>query len=100
MSGKPLNRLQAKKRIVEILSRHPDNLIISSHAFRRGGQREITTQDVVNVLKSPSAQIFDEPYLEGESWRYKVETRKIVIIVAFDEPKQVIVVTVIRRETQ
>jgi len=49
------------------------------------GNDSLTDVDVVNVLRAGAVR---EPESENRSWRYQVETSRIVVVVCFDpEPE-------------
>ena len=62
----------------------------SRHALRELGKDDLTTVDAVNVLRggivSPGA-------LERGTWRYRVRTARLVVVVAFRSETELIVVT-------
>lgn len=92
-----LDRNQARKRITYIINNTPELLRFSRHALEELKKDKLTTVDVLNVMKSPDAHIVDEPELENGSYRYRLGTKKIMVVVAFDSPKSLIVVTAWRK---
>lgn len=92
-----LDRNQARKKIAYIVHHYPGLVRYSRHALEELKKDRLTTVDVVNVMKSPDAQIIDEPELEYGSYRYRLGTRKIMVVVAFDSPKSLVVVTAWRK---
>lgn len=50
--------------------------------------------DVTSKLSLAQAgKIYTDPELENGSYRYRVETKKIIVIVAFMQPNHIIVVS-------
>lgn len=94
---KRLDRNRARKQIAYIIHHYPVLVRFSRHALEELKKDGLTTVDVMNVMKSPDAQIVDEPELEHSSYRYRLGTRKIVVVVAFDSPKSLVVVTAWRK---
>lgn len=94
---KRLDRNQARKQIAYIVHYNPGFVRFSRHALEELKKDRLTTVDVMNVMKSPDAQIMDEPELEHGSYRYRLGTQKIMVVVAFDSPKSLVVVTAWRK---
>lgn len=94
---KKLDRNQARKRIACIVNNTPELLRFSRHALEELKSDKLTTVDVLNVMKSSDAQIVDEPEFENGSYRYRLGTKKIMVVVAFDSPKSLVVVTAWRK---
>lgn len=64
----------------------------SRHAREQLITRGLDDQDVVNVLRAGWAENGE---FENGSWRYKVRTSRIVVVVTFldDDPAEVLIVT-------
>lgn len=77
-----LDRNQAIKKVKEILNK-PTSPIFSKHALQELAADDLTIVDANNVLKSGDARILMEGELIKGSYRYRVETSKITIVVAF-----------------
>lgn len=88
-----LDKTQARKLVLKILNRTPEKVRFSWHALKELTNDNLTTGDALNVLKSADARIIHEPDFENGSYRYRIGTRKIVIVVAFDSPESFVVVT-------
>lgn len=56
-----LDRNQSRKRIAYIVHHSPGQVRFSRHALEELRKDRLTTVDVMNVMKSPDAQIVDEP---------------------------------------
>ena len=78
-----LNRQEARKLISKIVNQHPENIRFSSHAIRELLVDELMTTDALNVLKSSDAKIHQDGEFENGSFRYRVETTNLLIVVAF-----------------
>ena len=78
-----LDKTQARKTIAEIVVRFAHNVHFSRHALDEMAKDGLTTVDVWNVLKSGDARIIDEGELEKGSFRYRLETSFIMVVVAF-----------------
>lgn len=92
-----LDKTQARKRILEIANRYPANIIYSKHALKELKKDNLTISDVLNVIKSPSAKIIHDAEFENGSYRYRLETSNIVVVLAFESGTRMIVVTAWRR---
>ncbi len=78
-----LDRNEARKLISKITAQHPENIRFSGHSIRELANDQLTTVDALNVLKSPDSKIHSEGELENGSYRYRLETTHLVIVVAF-----------------
>jgi hypothetical protein len=56
----------------------------------------LKTGDVLNVLKA--GKIYDNPEFENGSSRYRVETHRIIVVIAFRRPNHVVVITTWRKK--
>ena len=80
-----LNRTHARKQLAEIVQRHPESVRLSKHALDELANDDLTTVDAWNVLKSGDARIVDEGELEKGSYRYRLETNFIMLVLAFQD---------------
>ena len=80
-----LSKERARKVLLELRS-SPERSIVSftSYCKKRMKQRNLTTVDIYNVLKKGS--IYNDPEYENGAYRYRVETRKIVVMIEFTNP--------------
>ncbi|MEW5981594.1 MAG: DUF4258 domain-containing protein [Acidobacteriota bacterium] len=62
----------------------------SDHALDEMAADNLETPDCVNVLR---AGVVDQPEFERGSWRYRVWTQAITVVVAFRSTDEVVVVT-------
>lgn len=91
-----LGRTQARKILTEILNRSG----ISKIAFSRHCEEELkkdhlTTLDIFNVLKA--GQIYEEAEWIHGTYRYRVETNNILVVVTFFNPDLIWCVTAWRK---
>ncbi len=61
----------------------PENIRFSGHAIKELNADDLTVTDALNVLKSPDARIHQDGEFEKGSYRYRMETTNLVIVVAF-----------------
>lgn len=92
-----LNRIQARKLVTEIIHKFPANIRFSKHALEELCKDKLTTSDALNVIKSPDAKIISEGELEKGSYRYRLETNRILVVISFDTPTSFVVVTAWRK---
>ena len=92
MLQEPLANDAAKKLIVSILK--TGTVSFSSHALEEMAKDDLTTVDVTNVLRGGFVE-FSE--LERGSWRYRVRTSRMTVVVAFRSEKMMSVVTAWRK---
>ena len=62
----------------------------SMHATEEMKNDELTTVDCANVLR---AGVVEEPEFERGTWRYRVRTQKIFVVVAFRSDTELSIVT-------
>jgi hypothetical protein len=91
MLNEPLDPHAAKALILAILQ--SGGTVFSRHALHEMATDrfgEITRVDVVNVLRGG---VVEPAELEKGTWRYRVRTAKIYVVVAFLSETELIVVT-------
>lgn len=86
-----LNPGQARKVLAEIFNHNPNLISFTKHAREQMRERDLKSGDVLNVLKA--GKIFSEPEEINGSFRYRVQTKKITVVIAFKKPNHVVVVT-------
>jgi len=89
MLPEPLRPPEAKKLIREILSRGIVTYA-QPHAEERMKKHRLTTVDCVNVLRGGSVE---EAEHENGSWRYRVFTGRMCVVVRFESESVLQVVT-------
>jgi hypothetical protein len=91
-----LSAIQARKILAEIFNKNPNFISFTKHAFEQMHDDDLKTGDVLNVLKA--GKIYDNPEFENGSFRYRVETRRIIVVIAFRRPNHVVVITTWRNK--
>jgi hypothetical protein len=84
----PLDPSQAKKLIGTILKE--GTVSFTSHAEKEMAEDDLSTVDCVNVLRGG---VVEQPELERGTWRYRVRTNRIVVVVSFRSKSALRVVT-------
>ena len=79
-----LGRNEARKRIAEIMAKCPERVHFTGHALKALEDDSLTTGDALNVLKSSSGRINEEGEFHNGSWRYRLSTNHMVVVVAFE----------------
>jgi len=94
MLTEPLRPVEAKKLIREILR---GGIVTYSqpHAEERMHQRNISTVDCVNVLRGG---VVAEGEYENGSWRYRVFTPRMCVVIRFEDESMLEVVTAWREK--
>jgi hypothetical protein len=82
---------QARKIISAILNNNSNLISFTKHAREQMFDRNLKTGDVLNVLKA--GKIWQDPELVNESFRYRVCTLKITVVIAFRKPNNIVVIT-------
>lgn len=67
----------------------------SKHALEEMAKDDLTTVDCVNVLRGG---VVEPGELERGSWRYRVSTGRICVVIAFRSEEELVVVTAWRTE--
>ena len=82
---KKMARNAARKRIAMIVRECSENIFFSHHALNEMDKDDLTTIDVLNVLKSNDSKILHDGELEKGSYRYRLETNFIMVVIAFHQ---------------
>jgi hypothetical protein len=90
----PFNRNEAKKLIQAIL--REDNFVFSGHAETELAKDDLTTFDARNVLRA--GKILEEPELVNGTWRYRVHTERMVVVIAFLSESKLKIITAWRKK--
>lgn len=86
-----LSPMQARKVLAEIFNHNSNLISFTKHAREQMCERDLKSGDVLNVLKA--GLIYNVPECINESFRYRVQTKKITVVVVFKKPNHVVVVT-------
>jgi hypothetical protein len=81
--SKRSDKVKARKLVAEIVNRYPQNISFSGHALSELQKDALTTVDAWNILKSTAAKIHGEGELEKGSYRYRLETNFIMVVISF-----------------
>lgn len=88
-----LRATEAKKLIREVLAGGHE-VVFTRHALEELEKDGLTTGDVLNVLRGG---VVREGEWENGTWRYRVETPRIAVVVEFDTETRLVVVTAWRK---
>jgi hypothetical protein len=91
VTSEPLGPEAARKLIREIL--RAGRFVYSRHAKEELLADDLTTVDCENVLRGG---VVGPGEFEHGTWRYRVETSRITVVVAFRSEHELVVVTVWR----
>lgn len=84
----PLPPATVKKLIVAVMA--SGTLSFSKHAYEEMAKDDLTEVDVRNTLRAGAARPGE---FEHGSWRYRVETSRLVAVIAFRSETHAVVVT-------
>ncbi len=84
----PLSPPQARRLIQDILA--GGEVVSSRHATEEMAKDDLTIIDCINVLRGG---IVEPAEWENDSWRYRVHTQRIWVVVAFRSEKRLVIVT-------
>ncbi|MFO1464072.1 MAG: hypothetical protein U1F66_09850 [bacterium] len=93
-----LDKSAALKKIRQVSKDHPENIIYCDHCLDELANDDFSTLDVVNVLNGTSVKISDEPECVNGSWRYRVSTQRMTVVIAFSSETSFVVVTAWRNK--
>lgn len=93
MLSEPLSVDQAKKVILACLG-SGGTVSFSAHALREMANEQMTTVDCTNVLRGG---VVEPAEWERGSWRYRVRTNVMYVVVAFRSERHLVVVTAWRK---
>lgn len=90
----PLKPSEARRLIQQIL-KHGDVTYSQPHAIERLQARAMDTGDCINILRGGTVR---EGEYENGSWRYRVETPRMVVVVTFIDENELMIVTAWREK--
>ena len=90
----PLDNEAARRLIRSILGRGQGGVAFSGHALDEMAKDELTTVDVANVLRGGVVEFAE---LISGTWRYRVRTSRMTVVVAFRSETILSVVTAWRK---
>jgi hypothetical protein len=88
MTGEPFTPQYARKLIRQILQ--SGTVSFSTHVFDEMAKDQLTTVDCVNVLRGG---VVEPPEFRDGTWRYRVRTAALYVVVAFRSDTRIAVVT-------
>lgn len=88
MLVEPLSSVQAKQLIREIIEN--GSVSFSKHAEEELAKDNLTMVDATNILRGGTV---DPGEFENGSWRYRVRSSRMVVVVAFRSESELRVVT-------
>jgi hypothetical protein len=84
----PLKASDAKRLIRQILAKGTVNF--SEHALKEMAADNLTTVDCTNVLRGG---VVEPPEFERQSWRYRIRTGRLYVVIVFRSETILTVVT-------
>ncbi len=91
---KQLHQNQVRKCISWILQK--GKIAVTTHAKREMANDNLIMTDIINVLRC--GQVNEPGEFENNSWRYRVHTSRICVVVAFRSETVLVVVTAWRKK--
>ena len=82
---KRLNKNAARKLIARIVNEHSQEVVFSRHALQEMDKDDLNTIDIWNVLKSTDSRLLKDGELERGSYRYRLETAFLTVVLAFHQ---------------
>jgi hypothetical protein len=93
MTGEPFAPQYARTLIRQIVQ--TGTVSFSTHALQEMAKDQLTTVDCVHVLRGG---VVEPPELREGTWRYRVRTAALYVVVAFRSDSQLTVVTAWRNK--
>lgn len=93
MLKEPLEPNRARRLLGEILEK--GSVTFSGHSEKALADDDLSTVDAVNVLRGGVVQPAE---FENGSWRYRVRTQRMVVVVVFRSASEIAVVTAWREK--
>ena len=84
----PLSTVAAKELVLAILA--SGTVAYSRHAREELAKDRLTAVDAVNVLRGG---VVEPAELENGSWRYRVRTARMFVVIAFRSEEELVIVT-------
>ena len=86
----PMNSIQARNLGRWILKF--GNVVFTDHVYLRmdSASPPLTEVDVINVIR---AGAYKPPEIQNGSWRYRIETQKMFVAIAFNSSRELVVCT-------
>ncbi len=91
-----LERGQARKLLTQILKADPTYFTYGKYFIQRMDERDLIIGDIINTLHM--GEILTDAEFEKGQWRYRVETKKIIVVVSFENPSHIRGVTCWRKK--
>ncbi len=82
---------QARKILSELLASHPSSVSFTKHCRVEMENDQLITGDLFNVLRG--GKIHTDAEFENGQWRYRIQTAKMIVVIAFANPNKVRCVT-------
>jgi len=92
-----LQKEEARKLLSRITREYPDNVLFSKHAVEELAKDNLTVVSANNILRSTDAQILVEGEFENGSYRYRLETMDVCLIIVFNSGQELVIVTAWRK---
>lgn len=89
----PLEPSRARRLIREILEK--GSVSFSGHSEKALADDDLSTVDAVNVLRGG---VVEPAEFENGSWRYRVRTQRMVVVIVFRSTSEMAVVTAWREQ--
>lgn len=87
--NEPLSNRDAERLAKRLIQ--DGTFVDPTHLRREMAKDDLKLPDVLNVVRCGS--IVNAPERENGSWRYRIQTSRIVVVIAFEAPDQIIGVT-------
>lgn len=88
-----LQKEEARKLLVRMTKREDADVTITKHAIEELTKDGFSADDAISMLESTEARILKEAEYENGSYRYRVETDEMCLIIVFDSERELTVIT-------
>ena len=86
---------QPRKILSELLASHSSSVSFTKHCLVEMKNDQLITGDLFNVLRG--GKILTDAEFENGQWRYRIQTTKMIVVIAFANPKKVRCITTWRK---
>lgn len=87
-TAEPLGAVEAKKLIDQI--RREGGVAWTAHAVHELEADDMTVADGLRILRNGWVE---EPELKARKWRYRVQNQEATLVVQFESPTRILVIT-------
>jgi hypothetical protein len=93
-----LQKEEARKLLGRMIREDGINVLFSKHAREELKKDGLGIDDAIDVLASTEARILKDAEFENGTYRYRVETSSVCLVIVFNSVTELIVITAWRKK--